>query len=124
MSKRVNVLLVEDDKDYRTLLSILIKKLDMNVTVVEDVVQAFALLESGPRIDIVVTDYQLSGTSGVQLVAALRESNYNMPVVLISAVRSFSNAEIGTFGIAAFLEKPFSADLLKETLERVLVKSG
>ncbi len=120
LKKSYSILIVEDEPDFRTYLTILLKRLGAVIHPAPNVIEAFRLLGDQVMPDLVITDFNLPDTSGLEFISALRESGYRMPVVLISAVRSFSDREIVEAGAAAFLQKPFNAETLKEVIERSL----
>jgi CheY-like chemotaxis protein len=77
--------------------------------------------------DAVILDLRLPGIDGWQVLAAIRQVDLlrNTPIVIASA-----NAEAGErlraqeLGCAEMLTKPFSAEELRDTLDRVLTGVG
>lgn len=115
-----SVLVVEDESDFRTYLIVTLKRMGADGIAAESVVDAFKYLTEGKAPDLVISDINLPGASGLDLIEALRESGYTMPVILISAVRSWADTELQKRGAAGFLEKPFKSSQLEEVINKAL----
>jgi two-component system chemotaxis response regulator CheY len=82
-------------------------------------------------VDIVLTDWNMPGMAGVDLVRSLRTnpSLHEIPVLLITARTAREDViEAASAGVNGYVIKPFSSDVLKqkieETLERVRPQGG
>jgi signal transduction histidine kinase/CheY-like chemotaxis protein len=74
--------------------------------------------------DVVITDHQMPNLTGLQLIERLRKKSPNTPVILISSEGSDLMAlQANQAGAADFLVKPFQADTLLHSLQRVLGRS-
>ena len=74
--------------------------------------------------DVVITDHQMPNLTGLQLIERLHKKSPNTPVILISSEGSDLMAlEANQAGAADFLVKPFQADTLLHSLQRVLGRS-
>lgn len=70
------------------------------------------------RWDVIVLDVTLPGKTGFQIVAAIRASGLNTPVILLTALANVSDRVHGlSVGADDYLTKPFAMD---ELLARVL----
>jgi len=92
-------------------------------------VQAFASAEAArPLITpdfpgIVVSDVRLRGTDGLALLAEIAESDADLPVILITGHGDIPMAvEAMRRGAYDFIEKPYPADRLIESVRRALEK--
>lgn len=113
MSSSNHILLVEDDENHVLLFKNQIKDLDVDfeVTVVKSKATFVEALE---RIDpdLIISDYQLPGFTGLEALQIAKESNPDIPLVLISAYLTESEA------IEAMKEG--AADyILKDNLKRL-----
>jgi DNA-binding response OmpR family regulator len=76
--------------------------------------------------DAIVTDMNMPGTSGAQLIAEARASWPNMPIIAISGSISEEGVSMldtaRALGADALLPKPFRVIQLKEVLDRVLAQ--
>lgn len=103
MAKKV--LIVEDEPGYQELLAFLLKGYD-----VELVASAEAAVEKleRERFELIVSDVQLLGASGLCLLDALKERNQKIPIVFCTV---YADPEIRdralADGAAGYLNKPF-----------------
>jgi CheY-like chemotaxis protein len=114
------VLVAEDDPDMRRLIAALLRMAGHKVIEAEDGSDVVDRLESTiwsehpELIDVIVSDVQMPGLSGLDVLAALRCSNRKTPVVLITAFGNDTiRAEARELGAAAILDKPLDPDALK-----------
>jgi EAL domain-containing protein (putative c-di-GMP-specific phosphodiesterase class I) len=69
--------------------------------------------------DVVVSDIQMPGMTGVDLLRAIRASDLDVPVVLMTGAPSVETAiEAVNLGALKYLPKPTPNDVLLETVER------
>src|SRR5258706_12959678 len=80
-----------------------------------------ALTRTDRPVDVVVTDYRLPGLSGLEVIAAARRFDANLPCIMVTgsteldvAIRAMSNGAIG------YLVKPFTGELLRVTVARAM----
>ena len=81
------VLLVDDSAFFRELLTPVLKAAGYRVAAAESAERAMALIASGARVDVVVTDIDMPGTNGFDLVAALRQDprSAHLPVIALAS---------------------------------------
>ncbi|MBA3541081.1 MAG: sigma-54-dependent Fis family transcriptional regulator [Deltaproteobacteria bacterium] len=115
-----SVLIVDDDEDTQTLLCQALRRRGFAV---EGANTARACLEHlrTNTVDVVVTDVQMPGISGVELCRVLRDRHPDLlPIVLTGA----GNLEVAISAIQAgaydFLTKPVKVDTLEIALRRAL----
>ena len=106
-----HVALVDDDMDVRVSLQALLRSFGYRVSLYAD---AQALLHAGVRdVDCVVSDVQMPGIDGLELLARLRADAGAPPCILMTA---FTDAHVRAnalrSGAACFLAKPVDADEL------------
>src|SRR5215510_9159983 len=94
------------------------------VLVAGDAMEALEIL-SQRRCALVLADYQLAGTNGLDLLAALRGAYPEAPLILYSAsMRPELAGQAKDFGVAAVLEKPVSSGQLVEVVQTALNARG
>ena len=72
-------------------------------------------------VDLVITDMQMPGLSGADVLAQIRELNKLIPVIVITAYSSIDNAiEALRLGATDFVKKPFDIEELKISIEKAL----
>ena len=102
----LNILLVEDDEGLRAVLACLLRGAGATVLAAEDAEQAVALL-SAESVDLVLTDLQLPGRSGIWLSEWILARMPSLPVVLMSAAWAASDT-VFPASVRQFVRKPFS----------------
>jgi two-component system chemotaxis response regulator CheY len=114
-----SVLVVDDDATLRTLLTAVFSGAGLRVLSAADGLEALDILD-GDSVDIVVTDGQMPGMDGAQLVAALRArpDTAEIPVLLCTgSCLGDVVATAETAGVTRVLPKPMRP---KELLAAVL----
>ena len=114
------VLLVEDRDSLRAMLRETLEGAAYDVEEAADGAAAIKALGSG-RFLAVVTDLKLPGADGHQVLAAARESDSNLPVIVMTAYGTVEDA-VGAMkkGAFDFLAKPVDPDHLLLLLERAV----
>ncbi|MDZ4799331.1 MAG: response regulator [Bryobacteraceae bacterium] len=114
------VLIVEDDPVVSESLELALLILPgIAVRSVSSVEQARDALSTDERFDAVITDVHLPGEDGLSLVASMLRmpARCNLPVVITTSSREPSiRRRAAEMGVKAFLEKPWSAKELRNTL--------
>jgi FixJ family two-component response regulator len=71
--------------------------------------------------DCIITDIQMPGTSGIELVRVLRAKQLRTPVILVTAhIDPASEFDLQTTGATCVLFKPFNSEALTACLEKAL----
>jgi len=114
------VLLVEDRESLRAVLRSTLEAEGFQVEEVADGRQAREALHAG-RYLAVITDLKLPGADGHEVLAAAREADPNLPVVLMTAYGTIEDA-VGAMkrGAFDFLPKPVDPDHLVMLLRRAV----
>jgi signal transduction histidine kinase/BarA-like signal transduction histidine kinase len=117
-----NVLVVDDNQAAREAFDILLNKLDVRHTVVEDADTAMRLLKS-QRYDILLVDVEMPRKDGAALAHEVRNTsnlNRQVPIVAISAhAAEFISAEEKEWFDLCLL-KPIRLESLRDTLNKLL----
>ena len=113
------VLVVEDDPNAAELMEIaLLQTPDVAVECVTNAADARrALATENGRINAVITDIHLPGEDGISLAGTI----HHVPVIVVTSSREPGLREQAVAaGARAFLEKPWSAAHLRNTVNSVL----
>ena len=111
----MNILLVDDDDELRQIICDFLEKRNHTIIAVPDGLKALLYLDE--KIDVVITDIQMPGISGIDLLRTTRERFPNLPVILITAHRSFDTAIAALRNRAYdYLQKPLK---LQELLDLI-----
>ncbi|MDJ1158141.1 hybrid sensor histidine kinase/response regulator [Chelatococcus sp. SYSU_G07232] len=102
------VLLVDDSAFFRSLLGPVLKAAGYRVAIANDADEALAIFAAGRKVDVVVTDIEMPGKSGFDLIEALRvePATADIPVIALSSYVSQSIVERARrLGVADFVAK-------------------
>lgn len=72
--------------------------------------------------DVVCLDRRMPGTSGAEVLEALRDRGHDCPVVMLTAVEP--DADVVEMGFDEYLCKPIDRQALRETIDRLLARSA
>jgi DNA-binding NtrC family response regulator len=115
-----NILIVDDEKKIRHLLSIMLERAGHHIIQAEDGFEALQLLESTP-VDIVITDIRMPKMSGLEMLKRIKTSGHACPVIFITAFATVESAvEVMRSGAADYITKPFEEERILLTVERTL----
>ena len=121
------ILVAEDDADMRRLVAAVLRADGYRVVEAEDGGAVIDRLEStiwSARPDlfgVIVTDMQMPGLSGLDVLAALRCTHWSTPLIVMTAYADPAvRAEARSLGAAAFLEKPLDLDQLRAAVRRAM----
>lgn len=112
--------IIDDDDAVRDSMAVLLEIRGMPVATYESAEAFLAVLAQGAE-GCVVTDVQMPGMSGLELLAKVRAEGHDLPVIVATArSRRTLAAEAMARGAAALLEKPFTPDELLAAVEAAL----
>ena len=115
------ILVVEDQEMVRALACQILRRQGYRVLEAEDGIEAVALCRQNPdTIDLVVTDVVLPHMSGRQMVAEVLRWQPRLKVLYMSGYTEEAIVRSGLEGQSAFLQKPFSPDMLAQKVHEVL----
>jgi DNA-binding NtrC family response regulator len=119
MCMSFTLLIAEDDLAQARLLGRVASEAGFAPTLVHDGQAALAELRSSPP-DALFTDLRLPGADGLALIAAARELDAAMPVILATGFATAHNTvEAFHLGVTDVLLKPLELDALRMTLKRL-----
>ncbi|MCC6335766.1 MAG: response regulator [Myxococcales bacterium] len=119
----LDVLVVDDEPTITSLLQSLLFRLGHRVTTTTSSARAAELLTAG-KFDLLITDKNMPGLTGVDLARAARERHPRILVMLITAFASKESAsELRKLGVDDYLKKPFELDDLAARLRELQARS-
>src|SRR5512141_162658 len=124
MQPEAIIYVIDDDDAVRQSLEFLLKTAGMAVRGFE---HARGFLEILPQVEhgVVVTDVRMPDISGIDLLRSLKQSNPDLPVIVITGHGDISLAvEAMKIGAVDFLEKPFDDDLLLAAVQSALSRDA
>jgi len=118
-----HLLVVDDDREIRDLLSRFLQRHGFRVDTAADGVEMFRQLDGG-RFDLVVLDLMLPGEDGLSLCRRLRADSA-LPVIMLTAVGEETDRIVGLeMGADDYLPKPFNPRELLARIKAVLRRFG
>ncbi len=125
MVRHHHILFADDESGFRFSASVALRSAGYRVTTAHDgpeaLERAIESRASGIPVQILVTDEQMPGMTGTELVRALHDRGFEFPVVIVtgwageSAKRSLHGE-----GIREIVEKPIGPEDLVACVERIL----
>lgn len=83
-----------------------------------DGAEALKLFKHG-QFDLVLTDWEMPGNSGLDVVASIRKLDSKVPIIMVTAEAEKSRVlQAIQAGVTDYLVKPFTADTLREKLQK------
>ncbi len=123
MDKNTKFLVVDDFPTMRRIVKNLLADLGYNnVVEADDGNTALPILMAG-GIQFVVTDWNMPGMTGIELLKAIRSepSTASLPVLMVTAEANKEQiVEAAQAGVSGYIIKPFTAETLKEKLDRII----
>ena len=123
MSKDLKFLVVDDFSTMRRIIKNLLNDLGYpNVEEADDGKTALPMLQNG-SFDFLITDWNMPGMPGLDLVKAVRGDAKlaKMPVMMLTAeAKREQIIEAAQAGVSGYIIKPFTAETLKEKLDKIL----
>jgi DNA-binding NtrC family response regulator len=123
---KARLLIAEDNADLRDLLQDDLEDAGYETIVAVDGRAALAHIErEREQLDLLITDVQMPGQTGDELLAAMRAKRPEAPVIVITAFGSVEQAvELVRAGAFHYLTKPFDTDELLRTVRQALDQSA
>jgi CheY-like chemotaxis protein len=118
------IVVMEDDAGTRMLVASVLKRDGHVVLGAEDAEQGLELVRQR-RPELVISDVQMPGMNGFQMLAALRQdpASASTPVILLTSLQERAHIRIGmTTGADDYITKPFKAMELREAVAAQLNK--
>ncbi len=117
---RHRILVVDDEPEMATVIEQALSRRNYHATQRNSADAAWELIEQ-EDFDVVVTDLNMRGMSGVELTDRIAKNRKDLPVIVITAFGSLDTA-IATLRAGAydFITKPFEIDQLIVAVERAL----
>jgi len=118
--RRPGILVVDDDAGIRENVVDLLSTEDYRVFSAADADEALHVLEIEP-IDLLVTDFQMPGRNGVELIEAARKAKHPIPAILMTAyLYVYEQLDEERRRDITLLRKPFDADEILRSIARGL----
>lgn len=116
----INILIVEDDIKLNNLFSTVLVRNGYHTFSAEDGEKALDILDK-EHIDLIISDIMMPNMDGYELTKTLREANYNLPILMITAKEDFQDKKTGfNMGVDDYMVKPIDVNEMVLRVEALL----
>jgi two-component system, chemotaxis family, chemotaxis protein CheY len=123
VSTPIKYLVVDDFSTMRRIVKNLLQELGyQNIQEADDGKTAWPMLQTG-NFDFVITDWNMPLMPGLDLLKAIRadEKLKSLPVLMVTAeAKREQIVEAVQAGVSGYVVKPFTAEILKQKLDKIL----
>ncbi|MFL0797847.1 MAG: phosphate regulon transcriptional regulator PhoB [Cellvibrionaceae bacterium] len=119
------ILIVDDEPAIREMIAMALEMADFNCLQAENALQAHSLIID-ERPDLVLLDWMMPGTSGIELARRLRQDDMTaeLPIIMLTAKAEEDNTIQGLeVGADDYVTKPFSTRELIARIKSLLRRS-
>lgn len=115
-----NILVVEDNADMRELFCTVLSDGGYHVIPASDGLDALSIIEK-EYIDLIVADIMMPNMDGYELTKELREANYDLPILIVTAKDQFEDMKKAfRAGTDDYMVKPINVNELLLRVEALL----
>ena len=120
MNENVHILVVDDERDIREIVRILLESRGYCAECAASGSEAIAYIEAHPDTDLVVMDIMMPGLSGVEACAEIRK--YSQAPILFLTAKTMESDKLQAYGAGGddYLGKPFSQTELLMKVDSLL----
>lgn len=119
-----NILVVEDDKNLRKLVTTCLKRENYQTYEATNGVEALEMMDK-QFIDLIVTDIMMPEMDGYELTKELRNAKYNVPILVITAKSTLQDKKEGFLaGADDYMVKPIDIEELVLRVKALLKRSN
>ena len=115
-----NILVADDDRTIAHLIREIIERRGSTALVAYDGEQALKIFNNF-KVDLIITDLKMPHVDGMNLIKTIRESNSDIPIIVITGYGSDRNYALAqTYGVTNFLSKPCSVLDISRAIDSAL----
>lgn len=122
LDKNMKILIVDDFSTMRRIIKNLLRDLGFtNTQEADDGLTALPMLKGGD-FDFLVTDWNMPGMTGIELLKEVRADDKlaSLPTLMVTAeAKKDQIVEAAQAGVNGYVVKPFTAQALKEKIEKI-----
>jgi two-component system response regulator PilR (NtrC family) len=119
---KTRILVVDDERSMREMLKILLEREGYEAEEAGNGLDALRLFESSP-FDLVISDIQMPGLNGIELLERIKRQAPEVPVLMITAFATAEQAvDAIKLGAFHYFTKPFNNDEIRALVRNALEK--
>lgn len=120
-SNENHILIIDDEDSILAMLSDYFTSLEYPVSTAMNAEDALEIIRDTKKIALIITDIDLPGISGIDLLGIVRETRPEIPVVIITGLRTLDSAISAIKnGAYDYITKPFELGEVRKVVEKVL----
>ena len=120
MENRIKALIIDDEKDICFLLGGMLEYKNLDPRFVYSISEARKALER-EKPDVIFLDNHLPDGSGMNFIEEIKMKYSDIKIIMISAYDTNADKKrASSEGVTQFIGKPFTKDMVYETLEKIL----
>lgn len=120
--QKIRLLLVDDEEEFRQSTTKVLSRRGFMVKEASNGVEALKIIGL-EKVDAVLLDLKMPGMDGITTLGKIRETEPNLPVIILTGHGDFNQAVAGIkLEIVDFLQKPFEVEQLAQRLTNLLTK--
>jgi two-component system, chemotaxis family, chemotaxis protein CheY len=121
----LKILIIDDTKSVHAFVkSLLSRSLQIQANSVFDGIQAIEHLKQNSNYNLILLDWEMPHLNGPDTFAEFKKINLNIPTIMMTTKNLPENIEkMMMMGVAEYLMKPFTIDILFEKIEMVTGES-
>jgi two-component system, NtrC family, response regulator PilR len=121
---KTRILIVDDELSMREFLSILLEREGYETVVAGNAEEALRQID-GSLFDLVISDVQMPGLNGIELLARIKQVSPETAVLMVTAFSTAEQAvEAMKLGAYDYISKPFKNEEIKVLISKALEKQG
>jgi PAS domain S-box-containing protein len=120
-TRKLNILIVEDEEASEMFLTIAVKSISKNIFVAKTGIEAIEICKNNPDIDLVLMDIQMAGMNGYEATQQIREFNKEVIIIAQTAFALNGDSEKALeAGCNAHISKPIKKEELVSLIQKHL----
>lgn len=121
MPSQPHIFFIDDDLKTGELMQRFCDDASISCTIFQQPVAALKAFKGSSSVDLIVSDLQMPGMTGIELLTEIRELDANIPFIILTGYANVDNAiEALRLGANDFLKKPFDMDELLLLIDKTL----
>jgi DNA-binding response OmpR family regulator len=118
----LKILCVDDSKSVHAFLKQCVLEVSQSVESAYDGQQAIDLFKSSPQnYDVIFLDWEMPIKNGPETFEQLKKMGVTVPVIMLTSKNSAENiGQMLSAGVAEYIMKPFTKEILVEKIQSVL----
>ncbi|GGK54018.1 MULTISPECIES: ATP-binding protein [Flavobacteriaceae] len=121
LTKKLKILIVDDDETSEMILSISLEEFAKEIIVARNGVEAVQACRKHPNIDLILMDIQMPEMNGFEATKEIRKFNPKVNIIAQTAYALIGDKEkVIEVGCNSYIKKPIDVSILKEKISELI----